>query len=193
MKTLLPRRARVTRDGQIKLASPVMWAPQASPETRGLDEDSEMAITASGLFVLTFKDMWDNTDFVFDYITDTVKFALFTNTITPSFSADTAYGVAPYNANEVSGTGYTAGGVTLGSKTISESPTGTLMIDAADAAWTTSTFSSARGGLMWDDTATAPADAALALVNFGADYGVTSGTFTVQFAATGIWTVDLTP
>jgi hypothetical protein len=153
-----------------------------------------MAVTASGLYVLTFKDMWDNTDFVFDWINDTVKFALFTNTITPNFSSDTSYGVAPYNANEIpTATGYTAGGVTLGTKTISESPTGTLMIDAADAQWTTSTFSGARCGLMWDDTATSPVDAAICLVNFGADYGVTSGTFTVQFAGTGIWTIDLTP
>lgn len=152
-----------------------------------------MAVTASGLFVLTFKDMWDNTDLVFDYISDAVKFALFTNTITPNFSSDTSYASAPYTSNEVSGTGYSAGGVTLGTKTISESPTGTLMIDAADAQWTTATFSSARCGLMWDDTPTSPADPVICLVNFGADYGVTSGTFTVQFAATGIWTVDLTP
>lgn len=152
-----------------------------------------MAVTASGLFVLTFKDMWDNTDLVFDYINDTVKCALFTNTITPSFSADTSYASAPYTTNEVSGTGYSGGGATLASKTISESPTGTLMIDAADPAWTTATFSSARCALIWDDTVTSPADAALCLVNFGADYAVTAGTFTIQLAATGIWTIDLTP
>lgn len=153
-----------------------------------------MAITASGLFVLTFKDLFDNSDLVLDWANDTVKCALFTNTITPSFSADTAYGSAPYNANEVSGTGYSAGGASLGSKTVTESPTGSLMFDAADTAWTTSTFSSARGALIWDDTVTTPvADPVVCLVNFGADYGVTSGTFTIQWAATGIFAIDLTP
>ena len=189
---LVPRRAR--SDGALVAASrPMIWAPPADPKTRRLHPDSRMAISASGLYVLTFKDMWDNTDFVFDFLNDTVKLALFTNTITPNFSSDTAYGVSPYNANEVSGTGYTAGGATLALKTVSESPTGTLMIDAADPSWTTATFSSARGGLMWDDTATSPADAAICLINFGADYGVTAGTFTVQLASGGIWTIDLTP
>ncbi len=150
-----------------------------------------MAVTASGLFYVTFKAMWDGTDVVFDYANDTVKMALFTNSITPSFSADTGYGASPYNANEVSGTGYSAGGATLAGKTISESPTGTLMFDANDPAWTTSTFSSARCGLVWDDTVTS--DRAVVLVNFGADYGVTSGTFTVQLASGGLATIDLTP
>lgn len=152
-----------------------------------------MAVTASGLFFPTHRDMWDNSDLVVDFINDTVKYALFTNSITPNFSTDTAYAAAPYNANEVSGTGYTAGGVTLGTKTVSESPTGSLMIDSADPQWTGSTFSGARCGLIWDDTLTIVADAALCLVNFTADFQVTAGTLTVQVASTGHYAYDLTP
>jgi hypothetical protein len=146
-----------------------------------------MAVTASGLYYVTFKAMWDGTDVVFDYANDTVKMALFTNSITPNFSTDTGYS----STNEVSGTGYTAGGATLAGKTISESPTGTLMFDANDPSWTSATFSSARAGLVFDDTLVS--DRSIVLVNFGADYGVTSGTFTVQLASGGLATIDLTP
>lgn len=153
-----------------------------------------MAITASGLFVVTFLDVLDASQNNVNLVGDTIKCALFTNTITPNFSSDTAYGSAPYNANEVSGTNYTAGGATLGSKTFTESPAGSLMFDAADTSWASATFSSARGALIWDDTTSSPiADAVICLVNFGADYGVTSGTFTIQWAATGIFAIDITP
>lgn len=188
--SFVPRRMRVD-DDRIVLPRPMIWAPPSSQ--RGLSAAAAMAITASGLFYPTERDKLDNSDLVIDWVNDTIKMALFTNTITPSFSADTAYGVSPYNANEVSGTGYSAGGDTLGSKTISESPTGTLMVDSDDPQWTGATFLSARGGLVWDDTVTIVADAALCLVNFGADYSVTAGTFTVQLASGGLYTIDLTP
>lgn len=153
-----------------------------------------MAVTVSGLYVANFLDVFDASQEPVNLVGDTIKFALFTNSITPNFSTDTAYAVAPYNANEVTGTGYTAGGVTLGSKTCSESPTGSLMFDSADPAWTSSTFSGARAGLIWDDTPTTPvADPAICLVNFGADYAVTSGTFTVTVPSTGHFALDLTP
>jgi hypothetical protein len=153
-----------------------------------------MAVTASGLFVATFLDVFDASQEPVNLVGDTIKCALFTNSITPNFSSDTAYAASPYNANEVSGTGYSAGGATLGSKTFTESPTGSLMFDAADVSWTGATFSSARCALIWDDTPTTPvADPALCLVNFGADYGVTSGTLTVTWNALGIAAIDITP
>ena len=102
-----------------------------------------MAVTVSGLFYPTWRDALNGT-IVLNLDLETHKVAMFTNTITPNFSTDTAYGVAPYNANEVSGTGYTAGGALLTTTTLSESPTGTLMVDAADTAWTTSTITNAR-------------------------------------------------
>ena len=42
-------------------------------------------------------------------------------------------------------------------------------------------------GLVYDDTT---ADAALAAVNFGADFSSTAGTFTVQWHASGIFTIS---
>lgn len=156
-----------------------------------------MAVSSSGLFLNTFKRCFNGTDLVIDWANDTIKCALFTNSITPNFTTDTAYGVSPYNLNEVSGTGYTKGGVSLTAKTVSDTTTsGSLTFDANDAQWTSATFSSARAVLIWDDTITAspgPADAAICLVNLGADYGITTGTFTIQWATTGIFAIDLTP
>lgn len=150
-----------------------------------------MAVTVSGLFVPTFLDVLDTTQLALDLDLETHKLAMFSNSITPNFSTDTAYGVAPYNANEVSGTGYTSGGVALTSTTVTESPTGTIMWDAADASWTTSTITNARCGLAYADALAG--NNAICLINFGADYSTVAGTFTVQFAAGGIWTWDVTP
>jgi len=149
-----------------------------------------VAITASGLFQETFLDIFDGTDTIIDWVNDTIKVAMFTNTITPNFDVDTAYGSAPYNANEVSGAGYTAGGASLATKTFT-AISGGVKADADDTSWAAATITNARGALVWDDTVAG--DKAVCLVNFGADYSVTAGTFTIQWNASGIWTVDLTP
>jgi hypothetical protein len=150
-----------------------------------------MAVTASGLYVPTFLDAFDTTQLAIDLDLETHKVAMFTNSITPNFSADTAYGVSPYNANEVSGTGYTAGGALLTTTTFTESPTGTVMFDAADASWTTSTITNARFALVYADALAG--NNAIVGINFGADYSTSAGTFTIQWASGGIFTIDLTP
>lgn len=150
-----------------------------------------MAITASGLFVVTWTDVLDTTQLAVDLDLETHKLAMFTNSITPNFSTDTAYGSAPYNANEVSGTGYTAGGTVLTSTALSESPTGTIMYDAADTSWASSTITNARGGLAYADALAG--NNALFLVNFGADFSTVNGTFLIQWASGGLFTWDLTP
>lgn len=150
-----------------------------------------MAVTASGLFVPTWRDILDTTQLAIDLDLDTHKGAMFTNTITPNFSTDTAYGVTPYDANEVSGTGYTAGGAALTGTTFTETPTGTLTWDATDLAWAGSTISNARCVLLYADALVG--NNAIILVNFGADYSTVSGTFTIQWSASGITYLDITP
>jgi hypothetical protein len=153
-----------------------------------------MAITASGLFVATFLSVFNASQEPINLVSDSVKVALFTNSVTPNFSTNTSYAAAPYTSNQVTGTGYSAGGVALATKTFTETPTGNITFDADDSSWGGATFSSVRGALIWDDTPTSPtADPALCLVNFGSDYSVSSGTFTIQWAATGIFTIDITP
>jgi hypothetical protein len=150
-----------------------------------------MAVTVSGLFVLTWIDVLDTTQLALDLDLETHKLALFTNSITPNFSSDTAYAVSPYNANEVSGTGYSAGGTAITTTTVTESPTGTIMWDAADTSWSTSTITNARCGLAYADALAG--NNAICLVDFDADYSKVAGTFLVQWASGGIFNWDVTP
>jgi len=149
-----------------------------------------MAITASGLYVATFVDVLDTTQLALDLDLETHKGALFSNTITPNFTTDTAYGVAPYNANEVSGTNWASGGVALTGTTVAGAA-GTLTFDATDVSVATTTLVNARGYLLYADALAG--NNAICLVDFGADYSTTAGTFAITWNALGIFTIDLTP
>lgn len=146
-----------------------------------------MAWTASGMYLVTWIDILDATQLAIDTSLTTHKVALYNNTETPNFSTESAYAAT----NEISGTGYSAGGTVVASPTTTESPTGTLMYDIADTSWTTATFSGVRGAKLYADALAG--NNLIVGVNFGADYAVTSGTFTIQWAATGVLTLDLTP
>lgn len=103
----------------------------------------------------------------------TFKIALYTSSATLG-AATTAYSVT----NEVSGTGYTAGGNVL---SIAVNPTTsgtTAYLDFADTTWTTATIT-ARGALIYKaDGVTNPA---VAVLDFGSDKTSTAGNFTIQF------------
>lgn len=146
-----------------------------------------MAITASGVFGITLRDIFDASQLAVNVDSDSFKMSLHTNTATPDFNTWDFYADL---TNEVSGTGYTAGGAVMAGETVAASG-GTLTFDATDTAWTSSTFSSVRARVVYDDTLAS--DPLLLLTNFGADYAVTSGTFTVQENASGLWTIDYTP
>lgn len=149
-----------------------------------------MAVTASGLFVSTFVDALDTTQLALDLDLETHKIALFSNSITPNFDTDTAYGVSPYAANEVSGTNWAAGGVALTGTTFTGA-SGTATFDATDVSVATTTLTAARCGLIYADALAG--NNAIVLVNFGADYSTVAGTFAITWNASGIFTIDFTP
>ena len=109
---------------------------------------------------------------VHDFENDTFKMALYTSSATLDAST-TAYTVT----NEVSGTGYTAGGQALDSPTVTLSGT-TAFVDFADETWTTATIT-ARGALIYNSTAAG--NPAVAVFDFGADKTSAAGDFVVQF------------
>lgn len=154
-----------------------------------------MAVTASGLYIATFADILDTNQLAVDLDLETHKGALFSNSITPNFVTDTAYGVAPYNANEVSGTGWAAGGVALVGTTFDvASIGGTLVYDATDVSVAGTTLTNARCYLLYADALAG--NNAIVLVNFGADFSTVNGTFGIQWAAPasgGVFNIDLTP
>lgn len=103
---------------------------------------------------------------------NTFKIALYTSSA--ALGPDTT---VYSTTNEVSGTGYTAGGNTL---TVSTSPTSTgttAFVSFANSSWTNASFT-ARGAMIYNST---NGNACVAVFDFGADKTVVSGTFTITF------------
>ena len=87
----------------------------------------------------------------------------------------TAYSTSNEITNS-SGTAYTAGGASLTSVTPTTDGT-TAVCDFADVSFSSASFT-ANGALIYNDT---QSDKAVAVIAFGGDKTVTSGTFTIQF------------
>lgn len=102
---------------------------------------------------------------------DTFKIALYTSSASLD-AATTAYSAT----NEVSGTGYTAGGETLTNVSPTSSGT-TAFADFGDVTWSSSTIT-ARGALIYNSS---ESNAAVAVLDFGSDQSSTSGDFVIQF------------
>ena len=105
---------------------------------------------------------------------DTFKIALYTSSATLG-AGTTAYSTSNEITNS-SGTAYTAGGATLTSVTPTTSGT-TAFCDFADVSFSSASFT-ANGALIYNDD---QSDKAVAVIAFGGDKTVTSGTFTIQF------------
>jgi hypothetical protein len=108
-----------------------------------------------------------------DLDSDTIRIALFTSSATLN-ATTTAYATT----NEISGAGYTAGGVALASASVINNSTSGCF-DATDPEWTSATFT-ARGALIYNDT---ESDLAIAVLDFGGDFTVAGGTFKIVFPA----------
>jgi hypothetical protein len=158
-----------------------------------------MAVTVSGIPVQNIIDVLDASQLALDLSLTTHRIALLNNTDTPNFDTRTSWSAT----NEVSGTGWASGGVLLSaaaagatstSPTVTVSPTGTLMYDMNDIAVSTTTLASAVAAQLYADALTTPtADPVYCLIYFGGAFSTTAGTFGIQFAATGVLTLDLTP
>jgi hypothetical protein len=107
---------------------------------------------------------------------DTFKIALY-STLATLNSTTTVY----TTQDEVTGTGYVAGGNTL---VISQAPTSTdtetvAWLNFENSSWTNATFS-ADGALIYNST---QGNKAVAVLNFGSTKTTTNQTFTVTFPA----------
>ena len=119
-----------------------------------------------------------------DFDSDTIKVALLSSSYTPDQDAhDYLNDVSSF---EVSGTGYTAGGNTLGSKTATyDSANNVVILDAADTTWSSSTIT-ARYAVVYGSTGTASTSPLIGYVDFGSDQSSTNGNFTITWDSTGI-------
>jgi hypothetical protein len=107
--------------------------------------------------------------------TDTYKIALYTDSATLGAST-TAYSAT----NEVSGTGYSAGGLTLSGLSTGLSGS-TAYLTFTDPVWSNSTIT-ARGCLIYNSS---QSNKAVAVFDFGQNVSSVNGNFTVDFPGTG--------
>lgn len=105
-------------------------------------------------------------------------------------SAPSASNTIAANITDISaGNGYSAGGMTLDTVTLSET-SGTAKVTIADEVLTASgAIGPFRYIVIYNDTATSPADALVCYYDYGSSISLANGeTFTIDFDATnGLW------
>jgi hypothetical protein len=120
-----------------------------------------------------------------DWTSDTFKVMLLTSTASPAAS----WAKRSDLTNEVSGTGYTAGGATLSGTVINTSST-TKQYDATDVSWSTATITARYAAVYKSRGGLASADELVVIHDFGSDKTSTAGTFTIQWNASGLFTIS---
>jgi hypothetical protein len=116
--------------------------------------------------------------------TDTIKVALLT--ATHSTNIDTQKFWSDVSANEITGTGYTAGGQALANKAVTQDNVDDEgVFDADDITWATATIT-ARYAVVYKDTGVAGTSLILAIIDFGANKTSTGGDFVIQWNTEGI-------
>ena len=192
------RSGELTVTGGTIHAHPSLWLPRKGWRMWAIRKlmrvDDRGAITASGFFIPTELDVKDTTQLAVDLDLETHKGALFTDTVAPNFSSDTAYGVSPYDANETSGGSWSAGGVALTSTTFTEAESGHAVLDGADVSVATTDITAGMGYLLYADALAG--NNALFLVDFVTAVTTVNGTLTITWtagASGGVANYDLTP
>lgn len=122
-----------------------------------------------------------------DWLSDTHKVQLHTSTA--SFDLDADEAVADVSNEVANGNGYTTGGATLGSLTLTYNASGNkTVMDAADPTWTASSSGFAANSAVFLDTTS---DNLIGWLDFGSTTTLAAGdTLTINIDATnGVWYV----
>lgn len=120
-----------------------------------------------------------------DLDTDTIKVMLLNNTYTPDIDAHNFQD--DLTAYEVSGTGYTADGQSLASKTVTQDNTDDEgVFDAADLTWSTATITARYAALYKERGGADSANELICVFDFGSDKSSSAGNFTLQWNSEGI-------
>ena len=118
-----------------------------------------------------------------DLDTQTIKVALVTSLYTPDQDLHADFADI---TNEVVGTGYTAGGQALATKTVTQDNIDNEgVFDAADVTWSTSTIT-ARGAVVYYDSTVAATSLLICYIDFVTDQSSSAGDFTISWNAEGI-------
>ena len=122
----------------------------------------------------------------FDLAADTVRCALLTSAYVPSAGHAALADVA---ASEASGAGYTAGGQTLSGVAWTLAGTSAALA-AADPSWSQASITARYALIYVAKTLAGRTNPLVCLLDFGADRGVTGGTFSVRFDASGVLALE---
>lgn len=119
--------------------------------------------------------------------TDAVKIMLVGSAYTPNIDTHAKRSDV---TNEVSGAGYTAGGVALVNKAVTMNTTSDKGVFDADDVTLSNATITARGAVLYKARGGASsADELIAYLDFGADITSTAGNFNIAFDANGIITI----
>lgn len=120
-----------------------------------------------------------------NWTSDDIKVMLVADTYTPDQDAHDY--LDDVVANEVSGTGYTAGGATLASKTLTyDTANNYIILDAADVTWASSTITARYAVVYSDAGATNAQKVLIGYVDFGSNQSSSAGNFLITWDANGV-------
>jgi len=122
-----------------------------------------------------------------NWLTDTINVALVGSGWTPSPTSNKVW--SDVSANEVTGTGYTAGGQALASKTVTVSGS-TTTLSGANVTWADSTIT-ARYAVIYKSTGVGSTSMLVGYVDFGSNQSSSAGNFTIAWNAAGIATLPV--
>ncbi len=151
-----------------------------------------MAITASGMYGLTIEKAFRST-LAKDIESETEVYVMMvTDTYAPAFDTHDFHDDV---TNEVSGTGYTAGGnvLTTTELTVGAPAGGQIKYDTADPQWTSSDITDAMAAILRTEVGANSTDELLMLSDFVTAASTTAGTFDIVVAGDGWWYIDYTP
>jgi hypothetical protein len=111
-----------------------------------------------------------------DFDTDTFKVMLVTSAYTPNKDTDLKRSAV---TNEVSGTGYTAGGVTTACTVTKDTANDRVTLSFAAVNWATSTITARAAVIYKSRGGASSADELVCYVDFGGDVSSTSATFSL--------------
>lgn len=122
----------------------------------------------------------------FDFVADTVKVWIGTS----SYTYSAAHDFFDDLTNQVSGTNYTADGMTLATKSTSSADPSVADADDVTLAQSGAGFANGRNLVIYKDTGTDGTSPLACRFAAGADFGNTNGQLSIQWASTGILRLD---
>ena len=114
-----------------------------------------------------------------DFDTNSFKILLVTSSYTPNKDTHTKRSDV---TNEITGTGYTAGGASTTVTVTNDTANDRIDIDFSDVSWSTASLTAAAA-VIYKTTGTAANDNLVAYLDFGGNVTSTNGTFTLDITS----------